>query len=144
MPLPDVYRFAWQILDFLAAKGCSLTVAHWAEIRLLKLLGVAPQVADCVACGKALPKAGSAVGFSVPRGGLLCRECQPVSAQGILPLSDDVLAMLRTWQETPSPTIALRTACTTDQHASLDRLLGAFVDYHLESSRARRIALDLL
>lgn len=144
VPHPEVYEFAGQTLDFLSSKGCSPTVVHWAETRLLRLLGLAPRLDACAACGRLLAKASASVGFSVPRGGLVCRECQPTPAHGVLFMPEDVLAMIRTWQETSSPTIALRTACTADQRIALGRLLGMFLDYHLESSRARTIALEML
>lgn len=143
-PIPDIYRFASRTLDFLEREGSSAAVLHWAESRLLRLFGVAPRLGSCAGCGKPLEGCEGPLMFSVPRGGVLCSGCRTEAGAGIYPIAADVLAMLRTWQQAATPTIALRTAFTPEQQDAVEKILGAFVEYHLESSKARRIALDML
>jgi len=138
--------FAWteRALDFLATQGASETVVNWAELQLLKHLGVAPQLSNCLNCGtKSFPVARP-VDFSISRGGLLCTACRIGHEDLLLPVTHDVLAMMRGWEGTDTPAMALRTTCTPAQSKTVSRLLSAFIHYHLESSRARDIVIPLI
>lgn len=143
-PLPEIYECASETLDFLDRFGSSPSVLYWAEIRLLRMFGVAPRLGTCVGCDKAIAADETPASFSVPRGGLLCGKCVSRTTGNVYAMSADVLAMLRTWQRAATPRIAFRTAITEEQRNTIDRIVGAFVEQHLESSGARRITLDLL
>lgn len=139
-----LYRFAGRMLDFLAAEGGNVNALHWAELKLLELVGVGPSLTACVGCGSREFPGTQAAAFSIPRGGLLCQSCRSQSEGTLIPLQHDTLAMLRGWQETHTPMIAKRTMCTPPQRKVMDKLLGGFLAYHLESSRSREIAMEML
>lgn len=139
-----LYLFAGRVLDFLADKGGDVNTLHWAELKLLELVGVGPSLTACVGCGSREFPSTRMAAFSIPRGGLLCQSCRGQSEGHLIPLQHDTLAMMRGWQVTPTPMIAKRTSCTLPQRAVMEKLLGGFLTYHLESSRAREIAMDML
>ncbi len=139
-----LYRFAGRVLDFLATQGGNANTLHWAELKLLELIGVGPRLLSCVACGSRDFAATEPAAFSIPRGGLLCQKCRSDTEGAILPVSHDTLAMMRSWQEAPTPLMAKRTTCTLQQRTVMDKLLGGFLSYHLESSRSRDIAMEML
>ena len=73
------------------ASGARADVSRMVfEAHFLDELGVVPQFGQCVECSGALPGRGM-VGYAVPRGGPLCRECAaddawqvPVGALGVV------------------------------------------------------------
>jgi DNA repair protein RecO (recombination protein O) len=139
-----LYRFVGRMLDFLSKQGGNINTLHWAELKLLTMLGVGPRLRSCVSCGSHDIQSSRPTAFSVPRGGLLCPPCSTRTGEPIIPVSHDALAMLRLWQKAPTPFIAKRTACTEPQHQTIDRILGGFLAYHLESTRARVIVMEML
>ena len=138
-----LFDWAEQTLDFLSKHGTSETVLTWAELKLLKLLGVAPQLSNCINCNTQSFHKDRPAYFSTSRGGLLCTACRQGEESHILPLEQDVLGMLRGWEATDTPMMAKRTLCTPRQSASANQLLSDFIHYHLQSSLARDIALRL-
>lgn len=141
---PALYDWANRTLDFLSEQGNSGLVMNWAELKLMKLLGVGPTLSSCLACGTREFPENRPVAFSISRGGLLCAACRDTSDPLVMQVTPDALAMLRGWTGTETPIIAKRTACTPQQSRTANKLLGAFMHYHLESSRARDIALGLV
>lgn len=143
-PCTPLFEWTDKTLDFLAQNGTSETVMNWAELKLLGLLGIKPKLSDCLACGTRKWPEDTPPVFSVPRGGLLCLTCKCPQDSLTLCLPHDVLAMLKGWETTPTPHMAKRTVCTNRQAQIASNLLGAFIHYHLESSRSRDIAANLL
>lgn len=139
-----LYQWAESTLDFLATQGSSETVMNWAELKLLRHLGVAPQLSGCLNCGGRHFPGDRPADFSVSRGGLLCAACRVGHEDLLLPVTHDVLGMMRGWEGTETPAMARRTTCTPAQTRTASRLLSAFIHYHLESSRARDIVMPLI
>lgn len=157
----ELYEVASSALDFLCEDGIRPQFLFWFELRLAKVLGLAPQLMKCPSCGRALPcrppardgRTGSgSLLFSCSRGGILCRECaehhdasahstDPVRAKPRRPagkgedtvsISPAILAMMRSWQNAMSPRAAQNTRCTTEQLLVFRKLLGIFLSYHLD------------
>jgi len=141
---PALYNWAEQTMDFLAAQGTSKTVLNWSELKLLKHLGIAPQLTNCIKCGTKTFPPDRATLFSISLGGLLCESCSTDQNRLIQPLTQDILSMLRGWENTETPAMAKRTLCSPRQSESANRLLGAFIHYHLQSSLSRDIILNLI
>lgn len=141
---PALFNWAETILDFLASSGTGDAVLNWAELKLLKLLGMAPKLSGCLTCGATSWPEDRPALFSIPRGGLLCRTCRSERDSLTLSLPHDVLAMLKGWENTSTPLMAKRTARTPTQAHTASKLLGAFIHYHLEPSRAREITTAML
>jgi len=73
------YDFCVGMLATLAS-GARADVSRMVfEAHFLEELGVVPLVGQCVECSRALPGRGM-VGYTVRRGGPLCRECAPDDA----------------------------------------------------------------
>lgn len=143
-PHERLFRLTEVILDFLSREGISQPVIHWAELRCLEHLGVGPHLTACLSCG-AHNNADRGMFFAPARGGLICSSCRSDRDNWILPVGGDTLAMLRTWEKAATPRIALRTVCSEIQAETAQRLLGAFLEYHLEIPLlSRDIALGML
>ena len=140
---PVLFDWADRTLNFLAEQGTTEMVLNWAELKLLKHLGVAPQLSACLNCGTRAFPTDRPVGFSISRGGLLCGSCRSAQDTLMLPVSHDVLGMMRGWETTDTPAIAKRTTCTLDQARTANTLLSAFIHYHLQSSLSRDIVSGL-
>jgi DNA repair protein RecO (recombination protein O) len=73
-PEPLVFDAAVRFLDALhegaPPEECLLSL----QIRVLNVLGFAPTLDQCVACGK-IPAPGRAASFDAARGGIVCRAC---------------------------------------------------------------------
>lgn len=145
-PQPALYAFLEQCLDALAEaeSGVPLRIVHWAELRLMGLLGMAPRLNRCTACGCPPADDNPLNVVSVPRGGAVCVRCRPDADGPLIPLGLDAVAILRSWQDAGTPLRARRTACSPDQRAGIDKVLGALLTYHLDYSPARQIALGLM
>lgn len=139
-----LYRLVGRVFDFLERQEGNINTVLWAELKLLSLLGVGPRLLSCVSCGCREFPSSQPAAFSISGGGLLCTSCRAKNSGGIIPVNHDALAMLRLWQQAATPLIAKRTACTGAQHKTMDKLLGGFLTYHLESLRSRDILMEML
>ena len=140
-----LYDFADVALDFLSGHGASSAIVHWHEIKLLHLLGFAPQLSTCLKCGRNDFSPFPSVSISFPRGGILCPDCHANQPSPGIKITHDALSMLRIWQTSSSPILAKRTACTAQQSELVERILGRFLDYHLDTSPlSRTIMMEAL
>jgi DNA repair protein RecO len=132
-------------LDRLAADGAAASFLFWFELKLLGALGLAPRLIRCLNCERELKPGARRSKFSYSRGGILCSACAEAGAQGSLPIAPDILAILTGWQRARSPQAALSTQCTTWQLGEIEKLLGLFLAYHLDTALpSRGIALEVL
>lgn len=144
-PHPEVYDLLDAGLDVLAAGGVNTAFLFWMELRVAGALGLAPRLRRCLECGQELRPGARTSHFSYARGGILCGRCGPQAAEGAARIPADVLAMLIGWQRAKTPQGALGTHCTARQMSEIERLLGLFLEYHLDTRLpARAIALDVL
>jgi DNA repair protein RecO len=143
-PQPGLFHLGASVLDALCLNGGTLPLLFWFELRLLGVLGLAPRLTACAACGRTRMGTPRPV-FSVRRGGALCAHCGPASDDDTGgALTPDVLAVLRSWQATPAPRSARNLRFRPEQALAFRRILGMFLRYHLDfSPESRRIALDL-
>lgn len=73
-PEPAVFDAAVRFLEALNEGVPAGEALLSLQIRVLTLLGFAPTLDQCVACGK-VPAPGRAASFDVARGGIVCRAC---------------------------------------------------------------------
>lgn len=73
-PEPLVFDAAVRFLDALHGGAPSEECLLSLQIRVLTVLGFAPTLDQCVACGK-IPAPGRAASFDAARGGIVCRAC---------------------------------------------------------------------
>jgi DNA repair protein RecO (recombination protein O) len=139
----DIYPLFHDSLDFLCEGGGTIPFIFWFELRLVALLGLAPQLDHCVACRTPLDTPAM-VFFAADHGGLLCQSCRPRAPRAEA-LPPDVLAILRAWQQAAAPRATRHLRCTPAQVGHLRRVLGSFLHYYLDFlPETRRISLDML
>ena len=144
-PHHDLFDLLDSGLDHLAARGAVAPFLFWFELKLLETLGLAPRLKHCLNCARDLMPGAHRSKFSYSRGGILCSACAETGAEGSLPIAPDILAILTGWQRARSPQAALSTQCTTWQLGEIEKLLGLFLAYHLDTSLpSRGIALDVM
>jgi DNA repair protein RecO (recombination protein O) len=144
-PHHDLFDLLDLGLDHLAARGAVAPFLFWFELKLLGTLGLAPRLKHCLNCAQDLMPSAHRSKFSYSRGGIFCCACAETGAEGSLPIAPDILALLTGWQRARSPQAALSTQCTTWQLGEIEKLLGLFLAYHLDTSLlSRGIALDVM
>lgn len=108
------------------AIDCSLLV-HAFEIRLIAMLGYAPELACCVSCGKENPT--EKLGFNPSLGGVLCADCMNV--ENAMKISAGILKVLERllYGELDKYHIL---KLTEDMSQELDTILRKYIDYRLD------------
>ena len=140
-----IWALLTKALDCLQEQGANALLPRWFEIKLLQAIGLAPQLRRCSGCKSQLDVTARGMRFSPARGGMLCARCAERAGARRFVIPPDVLAMMRAWQASESPTIARRTSWSARQCASAERLLGEFLFYHLDTpGTARRLATEIL
>jgi DNA repair protein RecO (recombination protein O) len=142
---PEIFDFFERQLDHFAAASADSHSIFWHELKLLALLGLAPRLEACAACGRASAAVGDHARFSVERGGLICPDCAAGGGQARLQISKGTIAALKSWMKADDSAAARRTRIDRRQSAEIRSVLGAFLEHHLEFGLdSRRIALELL
>ena len=125
--LDRLFRFAHEALGTLERREPDLRLRALIELCALDALGLRPELRHCVRCGKEAP--GPAVGFSVPDGGPVCRDCA-AEVHDLLPLH---LGTLRALEQglrlglARADRLALAPAALEEAR----RLLGRFERFHI-------------
>ncbi|MCG2661816.1 MAG: DNA repair protein RecO [Kiritimatiellae bacterium] len=164
-PHPELFRLLDMALDYFADQSALELGLFWFELKLMKVMGLSPQLKECLRCHHPLKEDNAfaegpgartahrakacatrmASVFSCVRGGVLCKTCAPSAGAKALPITPDILGMLRFWQSSRSWRSAQSAACTPRQTRDLERILGLFMQYHLEiDNLARATALSIL
>jgi len=130
---PELYELVDSSLDHLCTGKAVPQFIVWFELKLMKIMGMAPRLDSCQTCGSSLAasKANNAV-FSPSRGSILCPACSGKFDRQGIPLAPDILAMLRNWQNSDSKIAAGNTRITEKQLVALRRIVDTFLDYHLD------------
>jgi DNA repair protein RecO (recombination protein O) len=120
-------------------------VGRWFEARYLSLLGYAPTLGRCVACGIKISAGedgdATQVSYSPLMGGNLCDGCGPHDPQR-LNVRVQSLRALRRLERAPSPVPAGDLALTTAGARDLRNCLRRSLQLHLELKLKSQIFLD--
>lgn len=145
-PQERLFRFLELCLDTLGSRPAALSgrILHWAELRMMGLLGMAPRLSCCSVCGRTSSPEAPLNVIAIATGGAVCGGCRSRADGPFISLGLDSIAILRSWQEAETPERAQRTSCNADQRVNIGKTLGALLTYHLELPPGREIALDLL
>ena len=143
-PQEDLFHFLDGALDVLGKNGALLPLLYWLELRLLDLLGLAPQLDRCSSCKTPAIGRGKKMLIAPGHGGLVCTDCAPPAyAHGEF-LPPDVIATLREWQRARGAKVAAVTCCTSLQQIKISDFLDKFLRFQLERPlTSRRIALAM-
>lgn len=148
----NIYTLLETALDFFSEENNLEAGLFWFELKLLETMGFAPQLNACLQCRRALTPSGYSsaerdrgkIVFSAARGGILCGKCAD-SNKACIPISPDILALLKFWQSAGKTLAVRNTVCNGRQAKNAGALLGSFLQHHLESENTgREIALSLL
>jgi len=158
-PHHAVFGQIGDFLDHLCRQAPHPALLPQWELRLLKTLGVAPQLDACSRCGTRreimAPNGKHRLwSFSATRGGLVCDVCaddsrpadadpepRPAVTQGkprFSPAPPDSLAIMAQWLRARSARSAERTRCTPRQQQTVVRMVGDFFAFHLDMPPAPR------
>lgn len=125
-PLPGLFSLYEGLLDHAAIFGSSPAFPFWAELQLCHFHGHSPHLANCTQCGNEQP-----LRFSAECGGTICTTCARTQKIPTLESPPDVLAILRRWQQAPTPAIAAMVRINPRQHLQLNTLMEPFLSRHL-------------
>lgn len=140
---PELYGLLDQGLDYLCESTDPMAVVLWFELKLLSVLGFAPKITRCAACAGECDVRSAPVFFSAARGGVICSACERPGEPGSR-IPADILAILRRWQNAPTPTVLRNTRWTDNQLLVFRDLIGIFLTYHVDVNLdSRRIAAEL-
>lgn len=141
----ETFHLLDSALDELADSGAAPAHTFWFEMKLLGSMGFAPQLQNCLHCGRDMePDSGSAW-FSHERGGLICANCLNSCREAPARLSPDVFAALRGIQRARHADSARALRCTPRQLLEIEQVLGRFIGWHFEIPLAsREIAFRIL
>jgi DNA repair protein RecO (recombination protein O) len=160
-PHPELFRLLDKALDAFSAEPNLSACLNWFELKIMAVLGVAPQLQTCLKCRRSLNAnpdpavAGGLTGaagrprpvpfFSYARGGVVCAGCAAALGPPAEKIAPDILAILRCWQQSRAWSSARNVCCTARQLRELERILGLFLQYHLEVSPvSRNLALEIV
>jgi DNA repair protein RecO (recombination protein O) len=123
----DIFDLLLQSLRLLSGKASPRRVARIFEIRLLKLLGLAPSVASCANCAS-----GDLEGarFSLRLGGLVCARCAGQDRASSPILRGTIEFMRRVGVSEYDMVSRLKVSEPVGKE--LETLLRKFLDYHIE------------
>jgi len=125
-PQPELFSFYEKILDLATLHANHPQFLVWAELQFFNYYGHAPHFQPyCSHCGTKKPAY-----FAPTIGAMICRRCSENEGLSYLPCPPDTLAILRAWQRSASPQMALKTCTTSPQWNRLRTLLDHFVQHH--------------
>lgn len=101
-------------------------VARIFEIKLLNLLGIMPQLKNCIICEASLDKR---VRFSLKNGGVICENCSLKERDGF-PILIGTINFMEHINRSDWPMV-LRIKVSQDVGHQVENLLKRFMDYHL-------------
>lgn len=160
-PHPELFRLLDTALDAFAESQNLEACLYWFELKVMAAMGLSPQLNECLKCKRSLngsadrvrPDRPSGVPaprrpvpvFSFARGGVLCGACAGSMEKEAERMAPDVLGILRFWQQSREWNSARSSRCTPRQLRDVERVLGRFLQYHLEVGAAsRELALEVM
>lgn len=143
---PELYEFIESSLNYLCKGNIKPQFMAWAELKLMDILGMAPQISRCHSCHKEISSTVfHHVLFYPARGIILCPDCSEKSRESAISVTPDILAMLMVWQASDSATLTGNTRITGKQLIALGNILGTFLEYHLDFvPLSRNIVMDTI
>lgn len=132
-------------LAFLCTRATSRSFVSWFELRSMEAAGYSPMLSGCSKCGKTLPAAGDEFLFSCSAGGAVCQECAGNGTERSVRVTKGVLTTMQSWQKTEAPERSIDAGCSLKQLLEIERLLGMFLEYHVQAlPDGRAVVLELL
>ena len=138
----DLFAMALLTLDALTTGTSLERTLLWGELKVLHYLGLTPELNQCATCHR--PSTQDTVkSFSIQHGGILCPTCSKACTVRPQRLYPRQLTFLRDVRAAKHPLDLRLPTLETKQLLELQRLIGLFLEFHIEtSSFNRNIALS--
>lgn len=137
---PGLYPLLELGLDHAPLAAANPGVLFWYELKLLRAIGLAPRLR--------MPTGGNDSTtwlLDLSRGGAVQEESTASDSPHLCRIPSSALRLLVAWQEAQTVDDALRHTPSPTDLTPLERTMGRFLEYHLDTPlRSREIALDLL
>ena len=128
---PAIFELLKDTLVFLSGDASAKRAARIFEVKLLDLLGLMPEIKNCVLCHS---PAEDPIYFNAAIGGIHCKDCAGKN-KGLLssssqPVSKGTLLFLQHAQRSPMKDM-VQVKVVQEVGVELEKLLRRFTDYHL-------------
>lgn len=124
-PHPELFSLLEDVLDQAEIFGRNHQFLPWAELHFSNAHGHAPNLGNCVLCSTR-----EDLRFCASQGGVVCGSCSKARKLPTLGSPPDVLAILRAWQQSESPSSVVKTALTGKQRTEINALISTFMHHH--------------
>jgi DNA repair protein RecO (recombination protein O) len=141
----DIYELLDQALDEINQHGVNFAIFFWFELRLLQVLGHAPQLAQCIDCQEEQALQVKPIVLAYERGAILCPRCveSDYSHTGIL--TPAARAIMLNLEKCQAPEDVRNTRTDPGQAKEIAAHMSRFMEYHMETSlRSQHIAIDIM
>ncbi|MBM3945451.1 MAG: DNA repair protein RecO, partial [SAR202 cluster bacterium] len=140
-PGQAMYRLLTNALDAMEGAKSPMQLVRYFQTRLLGMSGFGPELRQCVSCHEAL-EPGDHV-FASSEGGVVCPSCRSRSEDALIPVSLNVLKVLRFFQREPMEK-ALGLRLDTKVLTEAARVLDGYTRFLLERELKTADCLDLV
>ena len=157
-PSPELFELLSDSLAFLAAGASPRRCARIFELKLFEIVGLMPEIRNCVRCGKADPDPAF---FNVSQGGIHCRDCHVDKSAGAripaeprkeassqsapigtsIPVSKGTILFLQRVQRSRVSELT-NIKVSQEVGEELEKILRRFVDFHLSNKPKSVIFLE--
>jgi DNA repair protein RecO len=135
-PQPGLFELYEELLDGAEEYGNQAAYIFWAEQRFCAYHGHAPNLGNCNRCNASEPLA-----FSAAAGGLVCRKCIKSEKLPYFECPQDLIAILKAWQKTDQPQVAVKIQLSEKQQQQLTLLSTTFMQHHFNLKPEHRNAV---
>ncbi len=138
-PAPGVFNLTCDLMKELEMRsGRYRTLIAAFEVKLLKQLGVFPELEKCAACGKNIRDEGGKIVFSIPAGGVMCagHEGTGTAPAGsndrlIYDIDFDIIDILIYFNSNPLESLR-KIALEEGKAEKIRRMIARYAAYHLD------------
>ena len=134
-PNPAIFDLLQDSLLFLSSGASCKRTARIFEIKLFELLGLMPEIKNCVVCGTENPDPAY---FGVSLGGVCCKNC---SEEAGMIVSRGTLNFLEHARRSPFKELH-HVKVSQEVGIELEKMLRRFVDFHLSNKLRSVIFLE--
>ncbi len=134
-PHPELFSLLEELLDLATDFGRHPQFLLWAELLFSNHHGHAPNLENCVLCSS--PKD---LCFSATSGGTVCSSCARDKKLSVKESPQDILAILRAWQQANHPSPVVNTRLTGSQLTALHDIATGFMQVQFNINPIHRTA----
>ncbi len=125
---PDTFDMMINIMSMMKTSNDPELITRVFELRLLEKLGFSPCLEFCAICTKDVKSLN--VGFSVPNGGILCKDCSSLNAVSLY-ISRGTLELMKKMLQIQLDLIP-RLRISQLNRLEIRRLLSGFILFHVD------------